>query len=309
VSGSPHAAPPPAPPGLVDPNTDPLPDPVPLHDGIGRVWRAVEYAAPIGYRPLLLDLYTPNDADTAPVVVFLHGGGWRVGTRRVFCPTWRAWRPDPFYRLVAEGFTVASVDYRLTGEAVFPAQLHDAKDAVRWLRIRADELGIATDPITAWGESAGGHLAALLGLTTGRTDLDAVAAVVDWYGPSDLLSMQSQARADAVTNSDAPDSRESMLIGAPVQEAPVLAREASPMTHVHPGAPPFHLAHGEVDRFIPAAQSRELADALRASGVHVELEIIPDADHMWVGAPDPERIFQAAVDFVRSVATDDRPKD
>jgi acetyl esterase/lipase len=308
----------PAPPGLTRPDTDPLPDPVVLEDGIGQVRRAVEYSAPVGYRPLQLDLYLPPVSvvppDVAPpVVVFVHGGGWRLGTRRVFCPTWRNWHPDPFHRLVAAGFAVASIDYRLSGEAVFPAQLHDVRAAVRWLRTRADELGIDPRRMVAWGESSGAHLAALLGLTADHGDLPelegagapstAVTGVVDWYGPTDLLTMQSQALPNAVARSDAPDSRESLLIGAPLPEAPDLARRASPLTYVHAGAPPFHIAHGVDDRFVPSAQSEQLADALRHMGVDVELTLIPGSDHMWVGAPDPNAIFAAAVDFARRVTS------
>ncbi len=299
----------PAPPGLTRPDTDPLPDPVDLPDGPGALRRAVEYAAPPGFRPLLLDLYTPA-GPPAPVVLFLHGGGWRLGTRSVFCPTWRDWRPDPFGRLVAAGFAVASVDYRLSGEAVFPAQLQDATAALRWLRTRADELGVDADRVVAWGESAGGHLAALLGLTAGRPDLTElvggeatapVAGVVDWYGPANLQTVQAQARPDAIARSDAPDSRESLLVGAPVAQAPELARRASPVTYVHAGAPPFHLAHGSDDRFVPAGQSEELAGALRAAGVPVELTIVPGADHMWRAAADPEAVLDAAVGFARRV--------
>ena len=102
-----------------------------------------------------------------------------------------------------------------------------------------------------------------------------------------------------MARSDAPDSRESLLIGAPLPGAPELARRASPVTYVHGGAPPFHLAHGADDRFVPVAQSRELAAALRDAGVPVELTIVDGADHMWRGATDPEAILAAAVDFSR----------
>lgn len=300
----------PAPPGLVRPAIEPLPHPVALDGGIGQVRRAVTYAAPPGFRPLELDLYTPA-GDPAPLIVFVHGGGWRVGTRAVFNPTWRDWRPDPFERLVGAGFAVASVDYRLSGEAVFPAQLQDVTAALRWLRTRADELGVDTSRVVAWGESAGGHLAALLGLTAGRADLAEltggptaqVAGVVDWYGPANLPTLQDQARPDAVARSDAPDSRESLLIGAALPGAPELAHRASPVTYVHAGAPPFHLAHGADDRFVPVAQSRELAAALRDAGVPVELTIVDGADHMWRGAADPDAILAAAVDFSQRLLT------
>jgi acetyl esterase/lipase len=149
-----------------------------------------------------------------------------------------------------------------------------------------------------WGESAGAHLAALLGLTAER-----VAGVVDWYGPADLLTMQAQGRQDAVAQPDAPDSRESLLLGGPVQQVPDLARAASPVTHVHPGAPAFHIAHGDADRFVPTAQSRALAAALREAGVHVELTVVPGADHLWMHARDPEEIFAAALDFTHRVGS------
>lgn len=297
----------PTPPGLTSPDTDPLPEPVDLPGGLGQLHRAVEYAAPPGYRPLLLDLYIPHD-DRPPVIVFLHGGGWRLGTRSVFCPTWRDWDPNPFHRLAATGFAVASVDYRLSGEAVFPAQLHDVTAAVRWLHTRADELGVDTTRIVAWGESAGAHLAALLGLTATRTDsgiggppLPPPVGVVDWYGPADLTTMDAQALPTAIARSNTPDSREARLIGASPGQAPELARRASPVAHVHPGAPPFHIAHGDTDRFVPPAQSRQLADALRADDVPVELTEVPGADHMWMGADHPEMIFEAAVNFARRV--------
>lgn len=283
----------PAPPGLVRPDTDPLPDPVALDGGIGHLRRAVAYFAPPGFRSLELDLYTPA-GDPAPVILFVHGGGWRMGTREVFVPTLRGWRPGPFHRLVAAGFAVASIDYRLSAEAVFPAQLDDVNAAVRFLALRAGELGVDAGRIVAWGESAGAHLAALLALTASAR---AVVGVVDWYGPADLTTLATQALAP----SDAPASRESQLIGAPVTEAAELARRASPVTYVRAGAPPFHIAHGDADRFVPAAQSRQLAETLRRAGVPVEYTEVPGADHLWMNAPDPEAIFDAAVDFARRV--------
>jgi acetyl esterase/lipase len=177
---------------------------------------------------------------------------------------------------------------------------------VRWLRTRSGELGIDTGRIVAGGESAGAHLAALVGLTAGRggepdgpVPAGAVVGVVDWYGPADLTTMGSQALPNALARADAPDSRESLLLGASPAAAPERARAASPVSYVHPGAPPFHIAHGTEDRFVPAAQSRQLADALRAAGVPVELALIPDSDHMWIDAPDPDAILDAAVDFAR----------
>lgn len=135
----------------------------------------------------------------------------------------------------------------------------------------------------------------------GQGPSSAVTGVVHWYSPTDLRALPSQALPSAVARSDAPDSRESLLLGAPLLEAPELARRASSGTYVHRGAPPFHIAHGARDRFIPAAHSRQLNDALQAVGVDVEFAIIPNTDHRWIGAPDPEAIFTAAVDFVHRV--------
>ncbi|MGW2517632.1 alpha/beta hydrolase fold domain-containing protein [Streptomyces sp. NPDC001617] len=279
-----------------------------------RLLRGVEYATPDGFRPLLLDLHLPAAhpaGGPVPVVVFLHGGGWRTGSRARFGSAFEAWEVSPFDLLAAAGFAVVSIDYRLSAEAVFPAQLHDGKAALRWVREHAEELGLDAERVVLWGESAGGHLAALLGLTVCRPEPETdhvvagpyagVVGVVDWYGPADLRTMQSQSRPDAVTVPDAADSREAQLIGAPVPEAPRLAAEASPVTYVCSAAPPFLLAHGTADRFVPSAQSEQLAQALRASGSEVTLRLIDSADHLWAGLPDPRTVFDEALDFALRV--------
>jgi len=268
----------------------PLP-PARIGDGGVRVLAGVPYATLPGARPLELDLYLPVGDGPVPVVVFLHGGGWRLGSRHSAGPAYRDAAPSPFEQVAQAGVAVASVDYRLSAEAVWPAQLHDAKAAVRWLRHRAGELGVDGDRIAAWGESAGGHLAELLGLATGpHLDGDVgvtgpssrVSAVAAWYAPSDLAAVAAGTGADPT---DA-GSREAQLLGAAPATAPEPAAQASPITHVSPAAPPVLLLHGEGDRFIPVAQSRQLHDALAADGVDVQLHTYPGADHMWLGAPD-----------------------
>ncbi|MFF7169162.1 alpha/beta hydrolase fold domain-containing protein [Streptomyces pseudovenezuelae] len=279
-----------------------------------RLLRGVEYATPDGFRPLLLDLHLPAahpSGGPVPVIVFLHGGGWRTGSRARFGPAFAAWQVSPFDRLAAAGFAVASIDYRLSAEAVFPAQLQDGKAALRWVREHAEALEFDAERVVLWGESAGGHLAALLGLTTCRPELETddpaavpyadVVGVVDWYGPADLRTMQSQSLPDAVTVPDAADSREAQLIGAPVPDAPRLAAEASPVTYVCAAAPPFLLAHGTADRFVPSAQSEQLANALRACGSEVTLRLIDSVDHLWAGLPDPRTVFDEALDFALHV--------
>ncbi|MHA6630484.1 alpha/beta hydrolase fold domain-containing protein [Pseudonocardia sichuanensis] len=266
----------------------PLPPARPGPGGI-RLLTGVPYAAVPGSRPLELDLYLP-DGGPAPLVVFLHGGGWRLGSRHAASPAYPA--TAPFERIAQAGIAVASVDYRLSGEAVWPAQLHDAKAAVRWLRARAGELGIDGSRIAAWGESAGGHLAELLGLTAGDAALEgevgvtgpssAVVAVVAWYAPSDVGAVATDIGTDPMN----PSSREAQLLGAPAPAVPHAAAAASPITHVSPAAPPFLLLHGRADRAVPCVQSERLHDGLRRAGADVELHVYDGADHMWLGAPD-----------------------
>jgi acetyl esterase/lipase len=260
------------------------------------VWRAVEFGAVPGFRPLLLDLYRP-DGPTPPLVVFLHGGGWRVGSRGTFGPVYADWSPSPFARLAGHGVAVASLDYRLSGEARFPAPLEDVTAGLRWLRDHAGCVGVAASRGVLWGESAGGHLAALLGLA----DPD-VLAVVDWYGPADLTTLADDATAGGVSAVDpaAPGSREALLLGAAPSADPERAGAASPVAHVHPGAPAFLLRHGTADRLVPHRQSERLAAALESAGADVHLDLVPGADHLWLGDPDAAAAaFDDAVAFVR----------
>ena len=284
---NPLSATPPLPPPAHD---APLPTARLTANGIS-VLVGVPYAASPGIRPVELDLWLPPAGETpTPVVVFLHGGGWRLGSRHSAGPAYNGADPGPFEQVAQSGIAVASIDYRLSGEATWPAQLHDAKAAVRWLRRRSGELGIDPARIAAWGESAGGHLAELLGLTIDDDALEgqvgivgpssAVAAVAAWYGPSDIASVATDLGADPLD----PTSREALLIGAAAPTALEIAAQASPISHVTPSAVPFLLLHGRADRMVPAVQSERLHDALAAAGVRVELHLYDGADHMWLGA-------------------------
>jgi acetyl esterase/lipase len=294
-----------------------LPLPPPAHDqplpaahpGAGgtRLLLGVPYAAIPRSRPLELDLVLPPETgDRVPAVVFVHGGGWRLGSRHSVGPMYRDVSPTPFERLARAGVAVASIDYRLTGEATWPAQLHDAKAAVRWLRARAGELGIDPERIAAWGESSGGHLAALLALTGDDAALEGevgitgpssrVSAVVAWFAPCDVAAVATDTGADP----DDATTREAQLLGAPAPSVPELAAQASPLTHVSPDAPPVLLLHGAADRFVPCVQSERLYGALVEAGVDAELDVYEDADHMWLGSPETAAMaLDRTTDFLR----------
>lgn len=273
-----------------------------------RIFRGVPYAELPGCRPLELDLYLPPDASgRVPVTLFLHGGGWRRGTRHACGPVFAGEQPNPFEKMAAAGIAVASADYRLSGEARWPAPLHDVKAAIRWVRLRAEELGIDPQRIAAWGESAGGHLAALIGVTQGDPDFEgetgvagfpsSVSCVVAWYPPSDLAALPLDAGEDPTD----PTTREALMLGSPPGAVPELTAQASPVTHVSAKTPPFLLLHGGIDTMVPVIQSRRFATLLESSGVDVELEIYEGAEHMWLQSPEtPARALDRTIGFLAS---------
>lgn len=244
-----------------------------------RTFRDLEYASPEGI-PLHLDLYLPTEAPgRLPVLVWIHGGGWYQGDKAQITPGWgETW--------AARGYAAASINYRLIHQATWPAQIHDCKAAIRWLRAHADEHGLDPDRVGVWGSSAGGHLAAMLGTTTEVAELEGdlgnpdetseVQAVCAWMPPTHLLSM-----ALAMDNRevDTPNSVLSRLVGGPLEEREDVARQASPATWVTGDEPPFLIAHGDRDRTVPFQQAMVLYDALRRAGVEVELYRFEGAGH------------------------------
>ena len=256
-----------------------------------RVERDVVFAELPGFRALTLDLRLP-EASGAPLVVFVHGGGFGRGSRRVFVPTMPG--DAAFDRIVAAGFAVASVDYRLSGEAVYPAQVDDVTAALAWLRSAevAGEYGYDPERIVLWGESAGATIAALVAFEPGS----AVRGVIDWYGLADVVGLMTAQGA-----LDDPSTREAGWLGAPIGEVLELARSASPIARVHADAPPFLIAHGLDDAAIPPEQSERFAEALRGQGVEVELDLVPGAGHLWLGDIDREALLDHALDFVHRV--------
>ena len=225
-----------------------------------------------------LDLFLPKHSATdsrPPLLVFIHGGGWQKGDRRsglgILAP------------LVASGqYAGASIGYRLTDEARWPAQIHDCKAAIRWLRGNADRHGFNADRIAVIGTSAGGHLVAMLGTSGGVPELEGelgrfadqssrVDCVIDFFGPSDLTTMDGW--------HDSPDSPEARLLGGTISEKQAIAREASPVHSVTSDDPPFLIIHGTADRVVPFDQSVELQRKLENAGATALLIPIQGGGH------------------------------
>jgi len=222
----------------------------------------------VGGHKLLLDIFypdTPAPASGYPLILSLHGGAWAYADRH----------NDLILRkLTHQGYALASIDYRLSGEAIFPAQIDDARQAVQWLAEHATSLRIDTNKLVATGISAGGHLALLLGLSQppGARPIKAVCAL---YGPTDLITILPPAMRNQSTNVLA------ALLGGPVSNKLELAREASPITYVRKDSVPVLLFHGEKDALVPVAQSIALDSALKTAGAQSTLVIYRDKGHAF----------------------------
>jgi acetyl esterase/lipase len=239
---------------------------------IQRSFVDVRYASALPAQRL--DLYLPDTgAGPFPLVLWIHGGGWTGGSKALDATS-------PQRRLTTRGYAVASVEYSLAPTARHPTQLVDLKAAVRFLRANATTYRLRTERIAAWGSSAGGHLAALLGLTADVAKFDVAAfgnagtsssvqAVVNWFGPSALLTMDADAATQGcpVLNGighDAPSSPEAQLLGGKPSNIPDTARDASPVSWVSSDDPPMLLQHGMADCTVPLNQGRRLRESLRA---------------------------------------------
>jgi len=274
------------------------------------------YWQPIGYRPLTLDIYLPpaglhRPAAGFPLIVHIHGGGWMLGDSRLGGPFVNF--PGVLASLAARGYVVASVNYRLSGEAAFPAQVQDAKAAIRWLRSRAAEYGIDPTRAMTWGESAGGHLAGLVAVSCGAQALEPARAIrialpntppdagtsakvsdcvqggVTSYGVFDIATIAAQARQDKAMSRDVADAPEWKLLGcfaAECKKGQIAA--ASPVTYVDAKSTPMLLIVGSEDKTVPYHQTLEMADKLKASGAEPELMVIPGVGHGFIGKTPEE---------------------
>lgn len=246
-----------------------------------KVERNLTYAQVDG-APLHLDLYEPGQpTGKLPVVVWIHGGAWNSGSKN----------PCPIGFMAAHNLAIVSLDYRLTQNAPFPAQLHDCKGAIRWLRAHAEQYHLDPDHIGIFGASAGGHLALLLatvhdnpaleGTVGGNNDRSsAVQCVCAFYPPTDLNRLVTNPAFRTNPNGDV-----AKLIGGAVDSNVAKAIAASPLTYVDKTCAPVFLLHGEADTLVPPDQSRIFYAALQQAGVESQLEIIPHQGHGIIAPP------------------------
>ena len=226
---------------------------------------------------LRLDLYWyPKSIEPLPLIIWVHGGAWRTGTKDI--PNW--------VTSCCQGkYAIASIEYRLSHQAIFPAQIKDCKAAVRWLRANAQCYRIDPNRFGAWGSSAGGHLVALLG-TSGWVDswdtgdnlhqTSCVQAVCDWFGPTDFLRMND---VPGNIDHDTLHSPESQLIGGLIQENKEKVAKANPITYVSTSTPPFLIMHGKLDSTVIKNQSELLHQALQEKGNSSKLILIDNVAH------------------------------
>ena len=227
-----------------------------------KIYRDVLFAAPGGHK-LRMDLYVPKTAKPAPVVLWMFGGGWMFGSKGYHVNV---------RDLTSVGIAVASIQYRLSGTAVYPAQLEDCRAAVEWLRANGARYGIDAMRMGASGESAGGHLAALLGAAEGKSRIRGVCAL---YPATDLIDLgrlyAKRGKLNLIEK----------LLGGPIEEKLELAAAASPIAHVSPSLPPFLIIHGVRDRVVPLQQSERLFVALADAGVEAQFIVVPDKGHWF----------------------------
>jgi acetyl esterase/lipase len=255
------------------------------------------YSTQPGHRPLRLDLYRPkSSASPRPLVIYVHGGGWQSGHTR-HSGAFANW-PEVLASLARRGYVVASVEYRLSGEAPFPAAIHDVKNSIQWLRSRAADFAIDPKQVFIWGGSAGGQLAALaamscgeqsltppasVGETTAATQSACVQGLVAWYGVFDFTTNPG------LTGAGAP-STVSKYLGCVPPKCATAAALASPITHLDAKDPPALMIHGEIDRVVAVGQSRAFHAAAQGKGVAAELVVIPNVDHSFIGnSPEATR--------------------
>jgi|SRR5215469_2734999 len=280
--------------------------------GSVRVLPEVRYWTPVGFRPLTMDIYLPPKTLATPaggfsMVMYIHGGGWVAGNYRKLVPFVDF--PSVLASIAARGYVVASVNYRLSGEAKWPAQAEDIKAAIKFLRLHAGEYRVNPSRFLAWGVSAGGQLAAIADVTCGVPGLeprssgswshpgskfagrggakvsDCIQGAVAWYGVFDMTTIAAQARSAGAMSRDNPDTPEWLLLGCFKDKCtPGQLKSASAVSYVNRNTPQMLLIVGNQDKLVPYEQSLEMAETLKAAGVRHELIVMTGMNHSLLGA-------------------------
>ena len=244
-----------------------------------------------GHERQKLDLYVRDEGKNLPLIIWIHGGAWRGGNKTHYVPK----------AYLNAGYAGASINYRLSQHAIFPAQIEDVKAAVRWLRANAETYRLDPNRFAAWGSSAGGHLVAMLGTAGDVAEFEVgenlevssrVQVVVDYYGPTDFLQMDAHRLPDGLVH-DAPDSPESKLVGGPIQEHKKRVAKANPITYVSKDDPPFLIIHGDQDKLVPYHQSVLLKDVLEAVEAPVTFYKVEGGGHGWFRDPKVPELTKA----------------
>lgn len=250
-----------------------------------------------------LDIYLPGvENESYPLIVYIHGGAFSLGDKRNI-------EVIPYLKALDHGYALASVNYRLSGEAIFPLGLQDVKAAIRWLRANAKKYHLDGNHMAAWGSSSGGNYSAMICLTANVKEFDDprlgnleypcnVQAAVDWFGPTDFLLMDEQLEQNGFGPSDhgSADSPESRYLGAKLADVPLKVEIANPMTYVHKQMPPLLIQHGRLDTVVPVQQSEMFVEKLEkyVNQDRFEFDILEGAGHSdpkFISEENMERIF------------------
>jgi len=253
---------------------------------ISRKWLDLPYASLSPTQKL--DIYLPDKGDGPfPVILHIHGGAFEIGDKGDI-------QVQPYFKALPHGYAVVSVNYRLSGEAVFPAGLRDIKAAIRWLRANGKTFHLDADRMAACGSSAGGNYAAMICLTASVTKFDdarlgnmeypcRVQAAVDMFGPTDFLKMDEQLAENGFGPGDhsEADSPESKYLGAKITDVPLKVELANPMTYIHDRMPPILIQHGRLDALVPVQQSMIFVEKLQkyVSPDQFEFDVIEGVGH------------------------------
>lgn len=279
------------------------------------------YSVPPGFRPLRLDLYRPRNTGSVtrglPLVIYVHGGGWLSGHTR-HAGAFGNW-PGVLALLASKGYVVASIEYRLSGEAPFPAAIQDVKTSIRWLRSKSAQFGIDPTSVVIWGGSAGGQLAALAATSCKVESLapdpqsplaaqsDCVQGLVTWYGVFDFVNAPLAGVAGQPTNSPV-----KKYLGCMPSDCKSTAELASPVSHLDKSDPPALLIHGDLDKVVPVAQSQMFYEATQSKGSRATLLVIKGVDHSFIGE-NPEATRRASLqaltatfEFIDAIARPER---